>query len=514
MFCNIILLDQNWYYRLPSILASSFTIAFLLHYLIRRFGRHHGRDPPSPPGLPIIGHLHLIGSSFPKSFQALACRYGPLIRVRLGSEAYLVASSSAVAEEILKTNDACFLSKFETGPTHFNIYRGTGFITGPHGDYWRFMRKLCVTRLFGGAQFDRFNTIREQELAKLVKSLMKWSEEGRACDLNVELETLANNVVCKMMMRRRFLLSDRRCKEMRRMVSEIMDIAGKFGVNGLFGVLRKVDLFGYGRKLQEALWRYDDVLEEIMKDYEENSFGSSRTSGVEAEGDKDVMDILLETYRDENAQVKLTRKQIKHFIIELLMASIDTSAATLQWAMAELINRPNIFKKLREEIDSITGVDRLVKESDVQNLPYLRALVKESLRLHTAAPMIPRECSQDCKINGFNVKSKTRVLINAYAIMRDPDMWEDPDKFMPERFLLGGDDGHDFRFLPFGGGRRGCIGYTHVYMIMHTTMAALVQCFDWKVKDGEHVDISVALGFTGAMTPPLLCYPTARFHPF
>ncbi|CAI0446836.1 unnamed protein product [Linum tenue] len=226
------------------------------------------------------------------------------------------------------------------------------------------------------------------------------------------------------------------------------------------------------------------------------------------------MDILLETYRDENAQVKLTRKQIKHFIIELLMASIDTSAATLQWAMAELINRPNIFKKLREEIDSITGVDRLVKESDVQNLPYLRALVKESLRLHTAAPMIPRECSQDCKINGFNVKSKTRVLINAYAIMRDPDMWEDPDKFMPERFLLGGDDGHDFRFLPFGGGRRGCIGYTHVYMIMHTTMAALVQCFDWKVKDGEHVDISVALGFTGAMTPPLLCYPTARFHPF
>ncbi|CAN1133599.1 3,9-dihydroxypterocarpan 6A-monooxygenase [Linum perenne] len=447
MFSDINILDITSHYSLPIILALS--IAFLIHKCLESGIESR---PPSPPALPIIGHLHLIGSSFPKSFQTLARRYGPLIRVRLGSDAYLIASSATVAKEILKTNDACFLSKFESGPTHFNIYRGTGFITGPYGDYWRFMRKLCVTGLFSGSQFEQFNHIRERELTRLVNSLTRLSEEGRECDLNVELETLTNNVVCRMVMRRRFGRGDEGdegCKEMRRMVSEIMDIAGKFGVNGLFGVLKKVDLFGYGKMLQDALWRYDGVMEEIMKSYEKKS----AKGGCE---EKDVMDILMETYEDENAEVKLTRTQIKHFIIE-------------------------------------------------------------SLRLHTAAPMIPRECTQDCEVNGFQVKVNTRVLVNAYAIMRDPDTWRDPDKFEPERFLLEEDcrgDGFGFEFVAFGGGRRGCVGSRHVDVVINTTVAALVQRFDWRVRDGEKIDISVALGFTGAMTPPLLCYPTARFHPF
>ncbi|CAN1773059.1 3,9-dihydroxypterocarpan 6A-monooxygenase [Linum perenne] len=501
MFSDINILDITSHYSLPIILALS--IVFVIHKCLESGIESR---PPSPPALPIIGHLHLIGSSFPKSFQTLARRYGPLIRVRLGSDAYLIASSATVAKEILKTHDACFLSKFESGPTHFNIYRGTGFITGPYGEYWRFMRKLCVTGLFSGSQFERFNHIRERELTRLVNSLTRLSEEGGECDLNVELETLTNNVVCRMVMRRRFGRGDEGDDEGCR---EIMDIAGKFGVNGLFGVLKKVDLFGYGKMLQDALWRYDGVMEEIMKGYEKKS----AKGGCE---EKDVMDILMESYQDENAEVKLTRTQIKHFIIELLMASIDTTAATLQWTMAELINRPTILNKLRTEIDSIVGSTRLVKESDVPNLPYLRAVVKESLRLHTAAPMIPRECTQDCQVNGFQVKVNTRVLVNAYAIMRDPDTWRDPDKFEPERFLLEEDcremgyKGNECRFLAFGGGRRACPGMNHGLIVTHTTIGGLVQCFDWKVKGAGTVDIKLVTGYSGAMASSLVCYPIPR----
>ncbi|KAJ0099626.1 hypothetical protein Patl1_20625 [Pistacia atlantica] len=137
--------------------------------------------------------------------------------------------------------------------------------------------------------------------------------------------------------------------------------------------------------------------------------------------------------------------------------------------MAELINRPEVFKKLRDEIELVVGFSRLVKESDVQKLPYLQAIVKESLRLHPPAPIVFRECITDCKIKGFDVKAKTKTL------------------------------GQDFRYLPYVGGRRGCSGAAHAHSVMHATIAALVQCFDWKVKGGEKIDIIVGSGFSGAM---------------
>lgn len=208
------------------------------------------------------------------------------------------------------------------------------------------------------------------------------------------------------------------------------------------------------------------------------------------------------------------------------MASIDTSSAAIQWVMAELINHPQVFKKLREEINMVVGSNRLVKESDVPNLPYLQAIVKECLRLHTPAAIIHRECMKDCKINGFDVKAKSKMLINAYAIMRDPEYWNDPDEFLPERFLVNsnsnlgqlyeiGFSGQDFHYLPFGGGRRGCIGVLHVLPVMHVTVGALTQCFDWKVKGGDQkIDINLGSGFSGAMARPLVCYPIIRFDPF
>lgn len=195
--------------------------------------------------------------------------------------------------------------------------------------------------------------------------------------------------------------------------------------------------------------------------------------------------------------------------------------------MAQLINHPDVFKKLRDEIKSIVGPNRLVKESDVSKLPYLRAVVKESLRLHPPGPIIHRLCTNDCKINGYDIKANTKTLINAHAIMRDPEIWKEPNEFIPERFLVNfsqnnnGRDcemklmkGQDFSYIPFGGGRRGCSGAPHAYMVMHATIGAFVQCFDWKVKGGDKVDISVGLGFAGAMAVPLICYPITHFDPF
>lgn len=204
------------------------------------------------------------------------------------------------------------------------------------------------------------------------------------------------------------------------------------------------------------------------------------------------------------------------------MAGTDTSSAAMQWAMGELMNRPQAFNKLREEINEVVGPNRIVKESDVPNLPYLRAVIRETLRLHPSAPLIIRECAEDCKVNDSIVKAKTRVLVNVYAIMRDPESWTNPNEFIPERFLESSGEkigehqmeykGQNFRYLPFGSGRRGCAGASLAMLVMHAAVGALVQCFDWKVKDGEEVDLNPGPGFASEMDTPLVCYPIPHLN--
>ncbi|MBA0800572.1 hypothetical protein Gohar_010998 [Gossypium harknessii] len=206
------------------------------------------------------------------------------------------------------------------------------------------------------------------------------------------------------------------------------------------------------------------------------------------------MDILLETYKDADAEVKLTRDQIKNFVMELFMAGVDTTVAAIRWAMEELINHPNIFKILREEIDSV-----------------------ESLRLHPPSHFLRRLSNKDSKINNFDIQKGTRVFINVYMLMRDPNCYKEPEKFVPELFLGNCTEmkGRDFHYLPFGSGRRGCPGASLATSLLHATIGALVQCFDWKVKDGEKADTeATGIGYSGAFASPLPCYPITRFDPF
>lgn len=201
----------------------------------------------------------------------------------------------------------------------------------------------------------------------------------------------------------------------------------------------------------------------------------------------------------------------------------------MQWAMAELLNHPEAFQKVRNEIESVTQNVRLVEESDIPNLPYLQAVVKETLRLYPPGPVTTRECRQDCKINCFDVPAKTAVAVNLYAIMRDPDSWDDPNEFRPERFLVSLreqddpiDDQSDakrmsFNFVPFGGGRRGCPGTMLAFNLMNTAVAAMVECFDWKIGEdgkGEKVDMQSGSGMSLNMLHPLICIPVVHFNPF
>ncbi|KAL2320827.1 hypothetical protein Fmac_029796 [Flemingia macrophylla] len=474
----------------------------------------NSRTPPSPPTLPIIGHLHLLGSVIPKSFQALALRHGPLIQLRLGASTCVVVSNAQVAKEVMKTQELNFCCRPQFGSSEYFLYKGSGLITAPYGRYWRFMKKLCVTNLLSSSQLGRFVHIREQEIKKLLKSLMVCSTLGRASDLSFDLTALTNNIMCRMAMSTTCLEKVNDAEEILGLVREFLHAAAKLSMGEVLGPLGKFDLFGHGKKLVNIVGKFDRLLERVLEEHEEKNSEARRGQTW------DMMDILLQVSKDPNADVRLTRNDIKAFFLDIFLAGTDTSSAALQWAMAEMMNNPRVLRKVKAEIDAVVGSSRLVNESDVPNLPYLHAVVKEVLRLHPTAPLALRQSAEDCRINGYDVKGHTRTLINVYAVMRDPQAWLNPEEFIPERFLEGSDginrviamDGDDFRYLPFGFGRRRCPGSSLALTVIHVTVASLIQCFEWKIKDG--VSMEEGSSFSTGLAKPIVCYPVTCFNPF
>ncbi|KAH9320602.1 hypothetical protein KI387_015241, partial [Taxus chinensis] len=181
---------------------------------------------------------------------------------------------------------------------------------------------------------------------------------------------------------------------------------------------------------------------------------------------------------------------------DMLTAGIETTAASLEWTMSEMVRNPHSAKKMLEEVESVVGKQRTVTESDLGSMEYLQSVVKESLRLHPPAPLIfPHESTQDRTVgaSGFVIPAKTRLMINIWAIGRDPSLWDDPLAFKPERFMGKDIDikGRDFQMIPFGAGRRGCPGASIAMGVMELIIAQLMHCFDWRFEgDPSKLDMS------------------------
>lgn len=194
------------------------------------------------------------------------------------------------------------------------------------------------------------------------------------------------------------------------------------------------------------------------------------------------------------------------------MAGTDTTASTFQWAMAELLRNPKVLSKARAELNHIIGKGKQIEESDIARLPYLQAVVKETFRLHPAAPLLlPRKAETDVEIGGFKIPKGAQIMVNAWAIGRDSGTWEDPNEFKPERFLGSEIDvrGRNFELIPFGAGRRICPGMPLAIRMLHLMLGTLIHSFDWKLEDGKKdVDMDDKFGITLEMARPLRAVPS------
>lgn len=198
---------------------------------------------------------------------------------------------------------------------------------------------------------------------------------------------------------------------------------------------------------------------------------------------------------------------------EIFLAATDTTTSTIEWAMAELLRKPELMKKVCDELDQVVGRNRKVKESDMEDLPYLQAVVKETLRLHPPIPfLIPRRAVRETEFMGYSIPVDTQVLVHAWAIGRDPDFWNDPLSFNPERFLDSNIDyrGHHFQLIPFGAGRRSCAGLPLADRMLHLVLGSLVHCFEWNLigdTQPDTIDMSERMGITLKKAVPLKAIP-------
>jgi len=204
---------------------------------------------------------------------------------------------------------------------------------------------------------------------------------------------------------------------------------------------------------------------------------------------------------------------------DIFAAGSDTTAKTLEWAMAEFIRNPEKMKRAQAELDQVVGRNRRVEESDTDRLPYLRAVMKEVFRLHPVAPLlVPHRADSDCEIEGLLIPKHTQVIVNMWAIGRDPAIWNEPSKFVPERFL---DDkmnnvdyrGQHFELIPFGAGRRICAGLPLASRMIHLVLASLIHSFEWAPAKGmsaEEMDMTEKFGITMAKAVPLEIIPVPR----
>lgn len=202
---------------------------------------------------------------------------------------------------------------------------------------------------------------------------------------------------------------------------------------------------------------------------------------------------------------------------DMVVGGTDTTSNSVEFALAEMMNKPHILKKVQQELESVVGKDKIVEESDINKLPYLYLVMKETLRLHPVLPLLVPHCpSATSVVAGYTIPKGARIFVNVWAIHRDPSVWEDPLEFRPERFSDGKWDysGNDFKYFPFGSGRRICAGVAMAERMFMYSLASLLHSFDWRVPEGHKLDLEEKFGIVLKKKQPLIAIPTPRLsHP-
>ncbi|CAL5324313.1 unnamed protein product [Camellia sinensis] len=492
-----------------------FIIPLLFLFLLTRL-RRQLPYPPGPKGLPLIGNMMMMDQLTHRGLAKLAKKYGGLFHLRMGYLHMVAVSSPEIARQVLQVQDNIFSNRPATIAISYLTYDRADMAFAHYGPFWRQMRKLCVMKLFSRKRAESWESVRD-EVDYMVRSVV--TSAGSAVNIGEMVFALTRNITY----RAAFGSSSHEGQDdFIKILQEFSKLFGAFNIADFIPSLSWVDPQGLGDRLAKARASLDGFIDSIIDDH----MHKYKTSTcADDEGTTDMVDDLLAFYSDEakvtesddlqNA-IKLTRDNIKAIIMDVMFGGTETVASAIEWAMSELMKSPEDLKRVQQELADVVGLHRRVEESDFEKLTFLKCALKETLRLHPPIPLLLHETSEDAEISGYRIPARSRVMINAWAIGRDPNSWEDPETFRPARFLkenVPDFKGSNFEFIPFGSGRRSCPGMQLGLYALDMSVAHLLHCFTWELPDGmkpSELDMGDVFGLTAPRATRLVAVPTPR----
>lgn len=354
-----------------------------------------------------------------------------------------------------------------------------------------------------------FHGIRVDEVKLLCQRLFRGSESGeyRIVDMKSMFFELTVNVVMRMIAGKRYygenVSGSEDARRFKAIVTETLQLSAATNLVDFLPFVKSAGLNKTEKRLLILRAKRDKFMQELIEEHRR-----LRCDSVSEQRSRTMIDVLISLQETEPEYY--TDPIIRGMMQVLLIAGSDTSSATMEWALSSLLNNPEILVQAQSEIDTNVGQSRLIEESDLTELPYLHGIIKETLRMYPAAPLlVPHESSEECTIGGFKVPRGTMLLVNSWAIQNDPRIWEEPSKFKPERFREMAGKSDKYMLLPFGTGRRVCPGEGLAMRLVGLALGSLIQCFEWVRTGGELVDMSEGTGLTMPRAQPLLamCRP-------
>ncbi|KAL1195069.1 Cytochrome P450 76C1 [Cardamine amara subsp. amara] len=468
--------------------------------------------PPGPPRLPIIGNIHLVGKNPHRSFADLSKTYGPIMSLKFGSLNTVVVTSPEAAREVLRTQDQILSSRSPTNSIRSINHHEVSIVWLPSSPRWRLLRKLSVSHLFSPQRIEATKALRMNKVKELVNFMSESSRREEAVDISCASFITMLNIISNILFSVDLgSYASKISNGFQDTVISVMEAVGKPDAANYFPFLGFLDLQGNRKTMNVCSERLFRVFRGII---EAKIAENALRNNPKDISDSDFLDVLLDLSKGDETELSID--DIKHLLLDMFTAGTDTSSGTVEWAMAELLKNPKTMAKAQAEIDHVIGPNGIIEESDISKLPYLQAVVKETFRLHPAAPLlIPRKAESDVEVLGFMVPKDTQVLVNVWAIGRDPNVWENPNRFEPERFLGKEIDvkGRDYELTPFGAGRRICPGLPLAVKIVPLMLASLLYYFDWKLPNGvvsEDLDMDETFGITLHKTNPLHAVPVKK----
>ncbi|CAL5066033.1 unnamed protein product [Urochloa decumbens] len=482
----------------------------LLSLVVQKLRRPFPPTPPEPPTpSPLAGHLHLLRKKpLHCTLAGLAVRHGDIFSLRFCSSRVAVISSAATARMCLGTLDTAFADRPRLPSGKVLSYDWSTMGHANYGPYWRHLRRITTAEFSSPERVQHFADVQvhtARAMARRLSRVPPLAPGGRALvEIKSRLIEMIMNVILDMICTRTTCsrgdgqdeIAGGVSEEARwfmAMAEETIELSSTVW-DFLPAPARWLDVGGVGRRLQRLQASRTRFLQRLIKEHRETEKGTEVTR-------RRMVGVLLELQKNDP---KACSDQLIHSLcISTLEAGTLSSAYTIEWAMSLLLNHPHIMKKARDEIDAHIGKPkRLLEATDLPKLPYLRCIIQETLRLYPVVPLlVPRQSSVDCMVSGFHIPKGTMLLVNTFAINRDPETWEEPATFIPERFDNG--RSHGKMAISFGMGRRRCPAENLGMQMVGLALGTMIQCFDWERVGTELVDMAEGSGLTLPKKVPL-----------